>query len=345
MDILLPGRFYTEEFEREARACGWDGRMIPVFWREPTRGERIRNRVLVRRSPSSSMIAPGARELAGIGILLHAWPMDGAELSSLVDGAPGLRWIHTAYTGAETVVQAVGHRSIAVTNAGSQTSTAVSEHALALLLAVARRLPEHFVATRNREWVTPPAQALEGSTLMVFGLGRIGGAAASKAARLGCRVIGVRDRVERGGPDEIAAVVHASEALTRLGEADYVLMVLPSTPKTENLVDREFLAAMRPGAALINVGRPESIVEEALVDALAREHLRAACLDVTREQPLSRGSPLYDAPNLWLTHHTAYQRAAGDDHLREARRAFLDNLKRYVRGDSLKNRIDLERGY
>jgi phosphoglycerate dehydrogenase-like enzyme len=122
-------------------------------------------------------------------------------------------------------------------------------------------------------------------------------------------------------------------------------MVLPSTPRTENLVDREFLAAMRPGAALINVGRPESIVEEALVDALARGHLRAACLDVTREQPLSRSSPLYDAPNLWLTHHTAYQRAAGDDHLREARRAFLDNLKRYVRGDPLENRIDLERGY
>jgi phosphoglycerate dehydrogenase-like enzyme len=344
MDILLPDRFYTEEFEREARACGWDGRMIPVSWREPTRGERIRSRILVRRSPSSSMIAPGASELAGIGILLHAWPMDDAELSSLVDGATGLRWIHTAYTGAEVAVRAAGDRAIEVTNAGSQTTAAVSEHALALLLAMARRLPEHFVATQKDKWVTPPAQTIEGSTLMIFGLGRIGSAAASKAACLGSHVIGIRNRVEIGGPDAVVDVRSMDEAVRTLGEADFVLLALPSTQKTDNLVDQNFLAAMRPGAVLANVGRAETIDDAALADALTRGHLRAACLDVTRQQPLSRRSPLYDAPNLWLTHFTAYQRAEGD-HLREARRTFLDNLERYVNGDPLENRIDLERGY
>ena len=123
-----------------------------------------------------------------------------------------------------------------------------------------------------------------------------------------------------------------------------MLLALPSTPKTDNLVDKDFLAAMRPGAILANVGRAETIDDDALVSALTRGHLRAACLDVTREKPLSDSSPLNGAPNLWLTHYTAYQRREGD-HLREARRAFLDNLERYVNGDPLGNRIDLELGY
>jgi phosphoglycerate dehydrogenase-like enzyme len=290
------------------------------------------------------MIAPGPSELAGIGILLHAWPMDEAELSSLVDGVPELRWIHTAYTGAEVAVRAAGDRPIAVTNAGSQTTTAVSEHALALLLAMARSLPEHFVATRDREWVAPPAQTLEGGTLMVFGLGRIGSAVASKASCLGSRVIGIRNRVEIGGPDSVVDVRSTDEAVKTLGEADFVLLALPSTPKTDNLVNHDFLAAMRPGAVLVNVGRAETIDDNALVGALSSGHLRAACLDVTREQPVSGSSPLHGAPNLWLTHYTASQQADGD-HLREARHTFLDTLERYVKGDPLENRIDLERGY
>jgi phosphoglycerate dehydrogenase-like enzyme len=289
------------------------------------------------------MIAPGASELSRISILLHAWPMSDAELSTLVEHSPELRWVHTAFTGAEGVVRAVGDRPILVTNAGLQTTAAVSEHAVALLLALARRLPEHFVATRDRQWVTPPAQTLAGSTLMVFGLGRIGSAAASKAACLGCRVIGIRDRVELGGPDAVAEVIGMAEAKARLEEADFVLLALPSTPKTDDLVDREFLAGMRPGAVLVNVGRAESIDDEALADVLNRGQLRAA-LDVTRARPLPDRSPLLGVPNLWLSHFTAYTTAEGN-HLRASQGTFLHNLERYVQGVPLENRVDLERGY
>lgn len=344
MDILLPERFHSPEFESEARAAGWNGRMIPVSWRPLTRAERFTSRILRRRPPSRPMIAPGARDLSGISILLHAWPMSDAELSTLVERSPELRWVHTAFTGAEGVVRAVRDRPIVVTNAGRQTTDAVSEHAVALLLALARRLPEHFVATRARQWVTPPAQTLAGSTLMVFGLGRIGGAAASKAACLGCRVIGIRDRVGLGGPDAVSEVIGMAEAMGRLEEADFVLLALPSTPKTNDLVDREFLSAMRPGAGLVNVGRAESIDDEALAEVLSRGQLRAAVLDVTRTEPLPDRSPLLGAPNLWLTHHTAYN-TAGGNHLRASQRTFLENLERYVQGVPLENRVDLERGY
>lgn len=344
MDILLPERFHSPDFESRARAAGWDGRMVPVSWRPQTRLERFSGLVLRRRPYSRPMIAPGASELSRIGILLHAWPMSDAELSSLVERSPELRWVHTAFTGVEGVVRAVGNRPIVVTNAGPQNAAAVSEHAVALLLALARRLPEHFVATRDRQWVTPPAQTLDGSTLMVFGLGRIGSAAASKAACLGCRVIGIRDRVELGGPDEVAEVIGMAEATARLEEADFVLLALPSTPKTDELVDREFLAAIRPGAVLVNVGRAETIDDEALADVLSRGRLRAAALDVTRTEPLPDRGPLLGVPNLWLTHHTAYSTAEGN-HLRASQGTFLDNLERYVQGIPLENRVDLERGY
>jgi phosphoglycerate dehydrogenase-like enzyme len=343
-DILIPARFHSPEFQGQARAAGWEGRMIPVSWRPLTRTERIRNRVLRRGSPSDPINVPDESELSGVRILLHAWPMSEAELSVLVGLSPELRWIHTAYAGAEMAVRVVGDRPIVVTNAGAQNAATVSEHAVALLLALARRLPEHFVATREGRWTTPPAQTLDGSNVLVFGLGRIGSAAAAKLSCLGCRVIGVRDRVELGGPEGLAEVIGPDEALARLEEADFVLLALPSTPRTDNLVDDAFLRAMRPGASIVNVGRAETIVDGALAAALIGGHLRAACLDVTRNRPLSDHSPLRGVPNLWLTHYTAYQRAEGD-HLRASQQTFLDNLKRYVRDVPLENQVDLERGY
>jgi len=344
MDILLPDRFLDPEFEDLARTTGWRGRMIPVSWTKEARSGWFRRRILRRPQSSSGMETLGIDDLAGVRILLHAWPMSGAELSLLVDNSPGLRWIHTAYTGAEAAVHAVADRPILVTNAGAQTTAAVAEHALSLLLALGRRLPEHFIATQDREWVTPPASTLNGSTLMVFGLGRIGSAAASMAARLGCRVIGVRDRVQLGGPEEVTEVIAVPEALNRLGEADFVLLALPATARTANLVDHAFLGGMKTGARLVNVGRPENIVDDALVDALTGGRLAAACLDVTRERPVSKKSRLYRAPNLWLTHHTAYHLAEGD-HLQNAQRTFLENLARFVEGAPIENRVDLERGY
>jgi phosphoglycerate dehydrogenase-like enzyme len=179
---------------------------------------------------------------------------------------------------------------------------------------------------------------------MILGLGRIGSEVARVSSALGCHVMGVRRNVDFGIPEGVSELIPPDRVHSRLGEADFVVLALPATSETIDLVDYEFLAAMQSDAVLINVGRGETIVEEALVDSLRRGHPRAACLDVTRQQPLPRDSRLYRAPNLWLTHFTAYRTGAGE-HGRNAERVFLENLERFVQGLPLQNQVDPGQGY
>ena len=344
MDILLPDRFYTPEFESRARATGWDGRMVPVAWRPLTRMERLANRIVQRHSPGRPMSAPGASELCRINILLHAWPMSDAELSTLVEGSPELRWVHTAYAGAEMAARAIGDRAVLLTNAGPGSSEMPVAHATAMLLAMARGLPEHFVATARREWSNPPARKLGGATVLVIGLGGIGSGFARNAAALGCRVIGLRRRPELGAPEGVEELIDLGGLRDRLAECDYVMLAVPATDETRDLVNADFLAHMKPGSVLLNVGRGETVVEDALAAALRSGHLGGACLDVTREEPLPASSPLYEAPGVWLTHHTAYRSVPGA-HEARSQAEFVANLARFVAGEPLHNLVSPERGY
>jgi len=270
--------------------------------------------------------------------------MAGPELQVLVERLPNLQWVHTAYSGFETAVPAVAGRDIVLTNAGAQSGELPVEHATAMLLAMARRLPEHFTATSKREWVVPAARRLGEATLVVIGLGQIGSGIARIASAVGCHVVGVRRRFELGTPEGVDALIRPSELLDRLPEADFVMLAVPATAETRNLVDREFLAAMKPGAVLLNVGRGETVDETALVEALSQGRLGGACLDVVCQEPLPSDSPLYGAPNLWLTHHTAYRSEAGE-HEARSRQVFLENLERFVQGLPLQNQVDPEQGY
>lgn len=344
MDILAPARFCTAEFEEKARDTGWMGRFIPV---EPVRRgwiERFRNRLLKRPQASMDVVLPEEELLAQVEILMHAWPMNERDLEAIVPRLTGLRWIHSAYTGVESAARVLPGRDIALTNAGSQTTQVVVEHALALILASARRLPEHFTATERRQWVTPPARVLTGSTVMILGLGRIGRELAKVTAALGCHVVGVRRNADLGTPEGVSELLSAEQVPSWLGKSDFVVLALPATHETTNFVDSEFLAAMRSDSVLVSVGRGETISEEALVDSLHRGHPRAAYLDVTRLEPLPRDSPLYRAPNLWLTHHTAYRTGDGE-HGRNAERVFLENLGRFVKDMQLHDQVDPARGY
>ncbi|MEJ2483016.1 MAG: D-2-hydroxyacid dehydrogenase [Gemmatimonadota bacterium] len=333
------------ELEERARARGWSGRMLPVSWRTARRRERLRGRLRGERVSARRLVAPDPERLERAGVLLHAWPMSSADISALVDAMPALRWIHSANTGVEDVIRATeGRDELVITNAGSTASAVVAEHAFASVLALARRLPEHFVATVQREWATPPARRLEGSTLLVVGFGRIGREVARHAAHFGMRVIAVRRRPDMETPDGVSEMIGPELLRERLGEADFVLLALPATSETKDLVDAGFLAAMRPDAALVNVGRGECVVEEDLAAALRAGHPRAACLDVTRRQPLPRRSPLYGVPGLWLTHYSAYRRAPAE-HLQDARRGFLENLEEFVAGRELPDSVDRARGY
>jgi phosphoglycerate dehydrogenase-like enzyme len=344
MDILVPARLLTEEFRTAARAAGWEGGIQSLEPVETGRAGRLKRRLTGSGTARAAFRTPDPEAAGRVTVLLHAWPMEGDELTRLTAQLPELRWVHTAYAGAEMAARAVGGRAVLLTNAGPGSSEMPVEHATALLLAMARGLPEHFVATARREWSAPPARKLGGATVLVIGLGGIGSGFARNAAALGCRVIGLRRRPELGAPEGVEELIDHGALRERLAECDYVLLAVPATDETRDLVNADFLAHMKPGSVLLNVGRGETVVEDALAAALHSGHLGGACLDVTREEPLAASSPLYEAPGLWLTHHTAYRSVPGA-HEARSQAEFLANLARFVAGEPLNNLVNPERGY
>ena len=344
MDILVPARLLTEEFRTAARAAGWDGGIQSLEPVEAGRAERLRRRLKGGGRPVAAFRAPDPGAAGRVTVLLHAWPMEGDELGRLTAQLPELRWVHTAYAGAEMAARAIAGRDVLLTNLGRGSSEMPIEHATAMLLAMARGLPEHFVATARKEWSAPPARKLGGATVLVLGLGGIGSGFARNAASLGCRVIGLRRRPELGVPEGVDELTDHAGLRERLAECDYVMLALPATDATRDLVNADFLAHMKPGSVLLNVGRGETVVEDALAASLHSGHLGGACLDVTREEPLPADSPLYDAPGLWLTHHTAYRSVPGA-HEARSQAEFLANLERFVAGEPLQNLVNPDRGY
>jgi len=344
MDILVPARLLTEEFRTAARAAGWEGGIRSLEPVERGRAERLRRRLTGGGGPGTAFRTPDPETADRVTVLLHAWPMGGDELRQLTAQLPELQWVHTAYAGAELAARAIAGRKVLLTNAGRESSEMPVEHATAMMLAMARGLPEHFAATARREWAAPPARKLGGATVLVIGLGGIGSGFARNAAALGCRVIGLRRRPELGAPEGVDELIDLGRLRERLAECDYVMLAVPATDETRDLVNADFLAHMKPGSVLLNVGRGETVAEDALAAALRSGHLGGACLDVTREEPLPANSPLYEAPGLWLTHHTAYRSVPGA-HEARSQAEFLANLARFVAGEPLHNLVSPERGY
>lgn len=218
---------------------------------------------------------------------------------------------------------------------------AVSEHALALILALARRLPEARDNQAKRFW--RPYQGdhalredvIGGKTLAIVGLGRIGGRVARLAKAFGMHVIGLRRNPSAGaeGADEVVAVKDLHACLAR---ADYVVLTCPLTPETRDLLDARALAAMKPGAALVNMARGGCVVEADLVAALRSGRLGAAALDVTAEEPLPASSLLWEIPNVLITPHTASETRAYEANVIEL---LVENVARLRRGEKLVNQI------
>lgn len=183
---------------------------------------------------------------------------------------------------------------------------------------------------------------LEGQTLAVLGLGRIGAALAGKAKGLGMRVTGMR-RSER--PVEGVALdrrFSPSELPEMLAEADHVAITLPGTPETHHLIGERELAAMRPTAHLYNVGRGRVVEQTALLEALRAGGIAGAGLDVTDPEPLPPDHPLWDLPNLILLNHYA---GLTPRYGERCYRILSDNLRRFLCGDELANQVDRRLGY
>lgn len=265
--------------------------------------------------------------------------------AAMLHGFPALEWLQTNSAGVEAYIRpGVLAGDTLLTNATGAYGLAIAEHMLGMLLELFKKLELYRDAQKSGAWQSQGAvKAVYGSTVLVLGMGDIGGEFAARCKALGAKVIGVR-RSPRPCP-EYADEVHLLEDLdSLLPHADVVAVTLPGTDATRGLMSRERLAKMKEGAVLLNVGRGFIVDTEALCDALERGHLSGAGVDVTDPEPLPPTHRLWNIPTAVVTPHIS-----GFYHLRETHERivgiFLENLRHFQAGEPLRNLVDFATGY
>jgi phosphoglycerate dehydrogenase-like enzyme len=257
--------------------------------------------------------------------------------------APRLRWTHITSAGyarydTPEVRAALAAKGTALTNSSTVYADPCAEHVLAMMLAMARRLPESLDAQRTtRAWDSTERRVrsflLKGQTVLLLGYGAIGRRLAQLLAPFGVRLFIVR-RSPAG--DEPGIVVGERDIDAALAAADHVANVLPDSAGTRGFLGAERIARLKEGAFVYNVGRGSTVDEEALVAALSAGKLGGAYLDVTAEEPLPPEHPLWSLPNCYVTPHSAGGRR--EEHLALVEH-FLQNLARFERGEPLVDRV------
>jgi glyoxylate/hydroxypyruvate reductase A len=285
------------------------------------------------------------RLLAEAEIILGGFPFP----LDLRARSPKLRWFHQRPAGASNLLRGDlwGSDVIATTSRGDANPLPIAEYAVAAILYFAKNFNR---AASEREAGAFDHRAywpllLDGKTALVVGAGGIGREVGRLCAALGMRVVGTRRSPEAGAklPPGFAEIGAAGDLDRFLPQSDVVVICCQWTPETTDLFNRDRFAAMKPGSVLVNVARGEIVDEEALADALERDHLRGAALDVYvgefEHPPIAR---LWSNPQVLITPHTSSMSDAGRHGGIDL---FCENLRAYLDGIPLRNVIDWERGY
>ena len=257
---------------------------------------------------------------------------------------PALRWIHTFSAGVDRYVPEIsGHPDILLTNNSGAYDVPIAEHVIAMIFAAAKRVPEHLLAQGRSEWQREvPHAEVRGATLVILGMGSIGGELARLASGVGMRVIAVRRDAGRPGGPGVERVV-ASERFAEVArEADYVAVTAALTPATRGMLSAEVIAKLKSTAWVINIARGPIIDEVALAAALKEHRIGGAALDVFETEPLPATSPLWSLDNAILTPHISNS----SPRLRERSLALvIENVRRFKAGEPLLNLVDRAIGY
>jgi phosphoglycerate dehydrogenase-like enzyme len=263
--------------------------------------------------------------------------------------AKKLKWVHSTSAGVtQLTYPELQSSGIVLTNASGVFSVPMAEHIIGLMLALARNFPDTVrqqdkaVWSQQILWDKPQRfSELNGNILLIVGYGSIGREVALRAKAFGMRVWGVT-RSGKGDLTHAEKIIAADDLNSSLPDADYILLCAPETPETQRLIGPEQFSAMKRGARLINVGRGSLLDEAALIAALKNGPLSGAAVDVTETEPLPADSPLWRAPNLFITPHTS----AVSDRLWLRETALLMKLlEQWFDGRELSNRVDFARGY
>jgi phosphoglycerate dehydrogenase-like enzyme len=285
------------------------------------------------------------QEIADAEIVV-AWSIRPEQFKS----AKKLRWIHSPAAAVHQLMfPELINSDVILTNAREVHGPVVAEHVIALIFALAKKIPEAVRLQQEHIWGQeimwrgqPRPREVAGATLGLVGLGSIGREVAKRASALGMMGIAVRENPGKGKPEGVEHVYGSSDLGRLLEGSDFVVLAVPLTPSTQKLMNAERFSQMKSDAYLINVGRGPLIDESALAAALRNHQIGGAALDVFEHEPLPADSPLWDLENLLITPHTA-----GLTHKLWIRHyeLFAENLRRYLAGRPLLAVVDKQLGY
>jgi phosphoglycerate dehydrogenase-like enzyme len=264
---------------------------------------------------------------------LFAWQID---RENLADRAPRLRWVHAHGAGVSHLMPLDWlPRGAVLTNSRGVHGPKADEYTAMAMLMLNNNLPLSVTNQRKAKWQQPFNTAIATKTLLIIGVGHVGGGAARWAKRLGLRVLGIR---RTGRRHRYVDEMHRPRALHRLlPRADFVLVTAPLTAETRHIIGARELDLMKPGAGLINYSRANLVDYKALAKKLKAGKL-SAILDVFDPEPLPRSSPLWKLPNLIITPH-----CSSDDKEQYTPRTLdlvFRNMERFIKGRPLLNRVD-----
>jgi D-2-hydroxyacid dehydrogenase (NADP+) len=254
---------------------------------------------------------------------------------------PTLKWVQLCSTGfSDNITPQVLHGTVTLTNAPGLHTIPIAESVLAAMLDHAKRLRQRRIDQRNREWARLENDELRGRTVLIVGLGQIGKKVASLCKAFGMRVVGAKRRIESvGGVDKVFPVNELNEYLP---ETDYVVLALPFTSETENLLSENEFKAMKESAYLINIGRGKVVDEPVMIKALKEEWIAGAYLDAFAEEPLPKSHALWQMENVLLVPHDSHSSPFIGDRMVDI---FCANLERFATGEPLQNICDPAKGY
>jgi len=261
-----------------------------------------------------------------------------------------LRWIHAPSAAVhQFLFPELVDSDVILTNSTEVHGPVVAEHVIALIFALAKKIPQATVLQQKHVWGKEAMwregycpREIAGATLGLIGVGSIGRRVALMASAVGMRVIAVREHIDKGAPDGVEAVFAPSELDKLLAQSDFVVMAAPLVSATQGLLNTERIARMKPDSFLINVGRGPQVDESAIADALRSRRIAGAALDVFEHEPLPPESPLWDLDNLLITPHTAGLTAKLWERHYDL---FSANLRRYLSDQQLRYVVDKRKGY
>ncbi len=276
--------------------------------------------------------------LAGVEVILGNIP------PQLLKSARSLKWLQLSNAGTEGYCDGALPEGVILTNATGAYGLAISEHMIGMLFELQKKLNLYCLNQAAHLWKQEGhVRVIQGSRVLVIGMGNIGTVFAQKMKALGCKTVGIKRRDGRKpeGVDDLYTLERLEQQIPR---ADIVAMCLPGNKDTYHLMNRERIGMMKKGAVLLNVGRGSTLDTEALLEALQEERLSGAALDVTDPEPLPKNHPFWDMKNVIITPHSS-----GGFSLPETLEQILDiciaNLECYLVKRPLRNVVDFKTGY